>query len=201
MKAIMISIKPKYVELIANGKKTVEVRKTRPKLETPFKCYIYCTKDMPILGRCLKDNSLKVTDKIDFDNYNKNTLFRANGKVIGEFVCDKIYGLLGDTQVIAKLNGIGLKDVVIINSCLTFEQLTEYSEYKTVYFWHISNLKIYDKPKELGEFCRYCGDDCHNDECEYIVGTRGYEYDESDCACNFYKTLKCPPQSWCYVEG
>lgn len=45
MKSVMISIKPKYCELIASGKKTVEVRKTRPKIETPFKCYIYCTKE------------------------------------------------------------------------------------------------------------------------------------------------------------
>ncbi len=43
-KAILISIKPQYCELIANGKKTIEVRKTKPKLEPPFKCYIYCTK-------------------------------------------------------------------------------------------------------------------------------------------------------------
>ena len=43
MKSVLISIQPKWCELIANGKKTVEVRKTRPKLETPFKCYIYCT--------------------------------------------------------------------------------------------------------------------------------------------------------------
>ena len=42
MKSILLSIKPKYVELIASGEKTIEVRKSRPKLETPFKCYIYC---------------------------------------------------------------------------------------------------------------------------------------------------------------
>ena len=44
MKSVLISIKPKYCELIASGKKTVEIRKTRPKIEPPFKCYIYCTK-------------------------------------------------------------------------------------------------------------------------------------------------------------
>ena len=42
-KAVMLSIRPKWVEKIANGEKTIEVRKTRPKLDTPFKCYIYCT--------------------------------------------------------------------------------------------------------------------------------------------------------------
>ena len=41
---VLISIRPQWCELIANGKKTIEVRKSRPKLETPFKCYIYETK-------------------------------------------------------------------------------------------------------------------------------------------------------------
>lgn len=43
MKSVLISIKPKWCELIASGKKTIEVRKTRPKIEIPFKVYIYCT--------------------------------------------------------------------------------------------------------------------------------------------------------------
>lgn len=45
MKSVLISIKPKWCELIANGKKAIEVRKTKPKLDTPFKCYIYYTKN------------------------------------------------------------------------------------------------------------------------------------------------------------
>lgn len=48
MKSVLISIQPKWCELIASGKKTIEVRKTKPKLETPFKVYIYCTKDEPL---------------------------------------------------------------------------------------------------------------------------------------------------------
>lgn len=43
MKSVLISIQPKWCELIASGKKTIEMRKTAPKLETPFKCYIYMT--------------------------------------------------------------------------------------------------------------------------------------------------------------
>ena len=36
-KAVLISIRPKWVEKIASGEKTIEVRKTRPTLATPFK--------------------------------------------------------------------------------------------------------------------------------------------------------------------
>ena len=43
MKAVLISLRPKWCEKIASGEKKIEVRKTRPKLQTPFKCYIYCT--------------------------------------------------------------------------------------------------------------------------------------------------------------
>lgn len=77
MKSVLISIQPKWCELIASGKKTVEVRKTRPKLETPFKCYIYQTKRSWVY-RLLKKLGL------------------YQGKVIGEFVCDKIKGNTGE---------------------------------------------------------------------------------------------------------
>lgn len=69
-KAVLISIRPKWVEKIASGEKNIEVRKTRPKLETPFKCYIYCTQSGVALGAWGK-----------------------HGKVIGEFTCDRIYEL------------------------------------------------------------------------------------------------------------
>lgn len=42
-KAVLLSIRPEWCEKILSGEKTVEIRKTRPKLEPPFKCYIYCT--------------------------------------------------------------------------------------------------------------------------------------------------------------
>ena len=76
MKAVLISIQPKWCELIASGKKTVEVRKTAPKLEPPFKCYIYCTKGKWIWTGNVEDYGTLTTI--------------GNGKVIGEFVCDKI---------------------------------------------------------------------------------------------------------------
>lgn len=43
-KAVLISIRPEWVKKILDGEKTLEVRKNRPNMETPFKVYIYCTK-------------------------------------------------------------------------------------------------------------------------------------------------------------
>jgi predicted transcriptional regulator len=81
-KAVLLSIRPKWCEKIARGEKTIEVRKTKPKLETPFKCYIYCTMDHPYISV-----SCGELDKL---NYRTNTVGRCNGKVIGEFTCERI---------------------------------------------------------------------------------------------------------------
>lgn len=39
-KAVLLSIKPEWCYEIANGYKTMEIRKDCPNLDTPFKCYI-----------------------------------------------------------------------------------------------------------------------------------------------------------------
>ena len=73
-KAVLISIQPHWCELIASGEKILEVRKTRPKLETPFKCYIYMTSG----DASIPDGSGMVHH-------------HSGGRcVIGEFMCDRI---------------------------------------------------------------------------------------------------------------
>lgn len=167
MKAVLISIQPKWCELIASGKKRIEVRKTRPKIETPFKCYIYQTK---------RKAGLKHFDQ-DSNKLNDFLILRKCGKVIGEFVCDRVrlcipFGLKGHL----------LSQEVYREMCLTKEQLDEYGGLKTLYGWHITDLKIYDKPKELGEFRKVC----LNGKC-------------SDCIYEECKITR-PPQSWQFVE-
>ena len=172
-KAIMLSIRPKWCEKIASGKKTIEVRKTRPKLQTPFKCYIYCTMDhLYISVSC---------GELDKLNYRTNTVGRCNGKVIGEFTCDRIYEL-------APLNHA--PDDVEKQACLTREEIVNYLK-GTGYGWHISNLKIYDAPKKLGEF-RRATDPCDSCRAEYTWECNGCEKLSGD--------IKRAPQSWCYVE-
>ena len=182
-KSVLISINPKWCELIASGKKTVEVRKTKPKFDTPFKVYIYCTQGKPTLGRCLRDNSLKATPETDFDNYNRDTLFRANGKVIGEFVCNKIE----DFKPVAKDSCIYyISENEISRTGLTQDEILDYADGKVMCHWHISNLVTYDKPKDLDCFRKPI--DCHRGrDCENCKGCW-------DCE------ITRPPQSWCYVE-
>lgn len=129
-KAVLISISPEWCELIMRRKKILEIRKSRPKLETPFKCYIYCTK--------APKGWLRVDKMIQLDT-----------KVIGEFVCDKVTAFsVFENGSVQDFNYNKLK-----NSCLSYGEISRYIGINKVgYSWHISDLKIYDIPKELSEF-------------------------------------------------
>lgn len=203
MKAILISIQPKWCELIASGKKTGEVRKTRPKIETPFKCYIYCTKakeHFSIGGGVyatsdtlyrLPTGEIKFGDGFELmgdwsGQYDESNFL--NGKVIGEFVCDSIkdfskwkndyHSLLRHINLYAATNS----DYKFLDSYLR--------GHKTCYGWHISDLKIYEKPMELSEFNRYCPDNVHS-----CAACRAGGYTGMRCT-----PITMPPKSWCYVE-
>lgn len=192
-KSVLISIQPKWCELILRGEKTIEVRKTKPKLELPFKCYIYQSKGRDRLIEVMKDGNLNYGEiyhgKTVFIKTRENSgykgLFGREQKVIGEFVCDDIFEIVkvGYTmretlQYRAVKDCTVLSDEIFDHSCLTKNEIEKYLDGRKGYAWHISKLVIYDKPKELGEF-------------EGLRKTKfGYEPIE----------IKRPPQSWCYVE-
>ena len=166
MKSVLISIQPKWCELIASGKKTVEVRKTRPKIETPFKVYVYRTKCF-VCHLC----------------NDKWWNMPVGGEVIGEFVCDKIVEFENSWYDPAFYE-------TSILSCVDVEELSRYigkNDYG--YGWHISDLVIYDNPKELREFHKvgYA-------KTKESVSWLTWEEENS-------WQIKRPPQSWCYVEG
>ena len=175
-KAVMLSIRPKWVEKIASGEKTIEVRKTRPKLNTPFKCYIYCT-----LPKYPHEDFI-ATDY-------PRPQFYGGGKVIGEFICDAItrVNICGFWDDSGKQLDNRLKD-----TCLTSEEFGNYLGENVGYGWHISNLKIYDTPRELSEF-RRATDPCDSCPAEYT-------WECTDCK-KLSGDIKRAPQSWRYVEA
>ena len=127
-RAVLISIRPEWGDKIIAGEKTVEIRKTRPNLGTPFKCYIYETQ-----GK-------SDTPWIDEDGH---MIFRGRGKVVGEFICDKIYD-------VAPLNHA--PEDLEEQSCLTREEIAQYLNGKG-YAWHITNARVfYPLPVELSKF-------------------------------------------------
>lgn len=189
MKEVLISIQPKWCELIANGTKTVEVRKTRPKIETPFKCYIYCT--LPPKEELLNFGSfreyanelIRLQDGLIVYDYGMRVCCDIEGrpysqdnflckKVIGEFMCDNIYPIRYERDGFYVADFIDCK-----TSCLKPRDFIVYGKGKPLYGWSISGLIIYDKPKELSDFTR-------------LRETKfGYEPVK----------IERPPQSWCYV--
>ena len=201
MKSILQPIKPQYCELIASGKKTVEVRKTRPKLDVPFKVYIYCTRGKLALLRDDRDTEEKYKfDYWDFVEFHKsNGMEVLGGKVIGEYVCDEISEYKPITD--GRFNGYNIFLPDLICTCLSDAEIPYYGKGKVLYGWHISDLKIYDKPKELNEFGKECNLDCPSVHCPYWkyqrVNADEWDY---DCSCNNIRPLTRPPQSWCYVE-
>lgn len=182
MKSVLSSTRPKWCEKICheigtdkNGKpiyeKSIEVRKTKPSIPTPFRVYIYETKS--------RDNTIYKRYKVDDIR---------SGKVIGEFVCDKVMFLtpLG-------LRGFEMREEILKSICLTNDDLNAYGGLKTLYGWHISQLKIYDKPKELKDFLLPCGG-------KICWGCNLLNVKEADCINRGKRYATRPPQSWCYVQ-
>lgn len=202
MKAVLLSVKPKWCEMFASGKKTIEVRKTAPKLETPFKVYVYCTKErmtrMPSMyaylhknepGACAEYGTIETWGEIGDVIVNphlasKHVSFGMHGKVIGSFVCDRVrlcipFGLKGHL----------LSQEVYREMCLTKEQLDKYGGLKTLYGWHITEPKLFDKPRELGEF-------------KHKIKVPWAWQENGKAIGYFYKwqPITRAPQSWVYCE-
>lgn len=213
MREVLISTRPKWCEKICHeiGKdkmdkpiyeKRIEVRKSAPK-EVPFKCYIYCSKDNANEIMLLKNYKNRFIFG-DYRNADGHFYTIANGKVIGEFICDKIDRLQkrgidnNFDYCYLSLNEWGNDDIAveitdIKKSCITKADLNKYGvNVQWLYAWHISDLKIYDKPKELSEF--YIP--CNEKSCRECDAEREYDV----CVFERRKPITRPPQSYMYVE-
>lgn len=211
-KAVLFSIQPLHCFNIVTLKKLAEVRKSKPKINTPFKAYIYCTKNKNFFkggGMRLSNDDLyrlpngeiKYGCSVELmsygeDEYDENNFL--NGKVIGEFICNSI-----DEYTEAKL----FEGMTEINasfaeeySCLSIDELLAYKGAKDVlYFLNISDLVIYDKPKELSEFYREC-EKSECDNCPYLHFENTPNSYEGYCMVNEKIPIKRAPQSYCFVE-
>lgn len=176
MKAIMMSIKPKWVAKILNGEKTIEIRRTMPKCELPIDVYIYCTEGKPCLTK---------------SNETKTGLLDLNGKVVAKFTLHKV-------EPIAQYDGNeeryftkSLWETELFDkSCLSLEEMRDYIHNHFGYTWRIDNLVIFDKPKEISEFmkvsCKGCPFEntqtCHNNidgrYCKLTRAPQSYQFIE-----------------------
>lgn len=206
MKSILMSIKPKWIKKIASGEKTCEVRKRVPKCGTPFKVYMYCTnpkletvqiikKGESIYGDMLHTEETPLFIKTYADAEEALYSMFKSGKVVGEFVCDEVYNFIqagaGIMFADKELNQLDPQDARDM-TCLTDKEFDDYLGNKDGYGLHISDLKIYDKPKELSEFhypCTYPNNSCYDCAIERLKPH-----------CHYAGVLERPPQSWQFVE-
>ena len=187
MKAILISIKPKYLAKILNGEKTIEIRKTMPKCDLPIDVYIYCTKEKEKC--CFVDyrpcgNSGYLTTKLDCMGE------ELNSKVVAKFTLNKVEEISLNREHFVN-DQYSTDDLdwqeLIEKSCLSYKALDNYLQCENGYAWHIDDLVIFDRPKELSEFSVRCpkADVKFN-------GVKGKML--------AYKPLTKAPQNFCYVE-
>ena len=188
-KAVLISIRTEWCEKIVNGRKSIEVRKTRPKMDTPFKCYIYCTQSADMLWILKERERYLHPDKIAdvFKAAKCGGAYRGNGKIIGEFVCDNIFERIVRVGTSCEPSKYCIcdwnmdctpLDTLLADACLTKDELEKFLDGGVGYGWHISNLRIYDHPRDLWEF----------------TGLRETKFGAEPVP------ITRPPQSWRYVE-
>lgn len=196
---VMYSIQPRHCENIANLIKRIEVRKTKPKLNiVPFKGYIYCTKPKGKYdyGLCIDTDEngtykkVGLLAKCNYDAAERMNMPILSGKVIGEFICNQIneYDFVDGHY---DHNG-DLEDM-----CLTQEELDAYGKGQTLYGICMSDVLIYDEPKDITEFW-HLGRCPYNDGEKCMYGAHCFRAGEKK-RCG--ERLERPPQSWCYVEN
>ena len=199
MKSILISIKPKYVADILNGKKTIEIRKTMPKCDLPIDVYIYCTKGIHNLVKPKELDKYLLFTNGALKSVSETSL---NGKVVAKFTLNKVeyFEREYSSRYIDDYygdKGEPLNKKFYKKACLTEDELFDYIGSGSGYAWHISNLVIFDTPKELSEFNSY--KKVHKcDVCPIERMCIGF------CGKNTYSTILKPltkaPQSMCYVQ-
>ena len=125
-RAVLMSLNPKWIELILQGIKKREVRKRAPLQRTPFKVYLYCTKGEEAWMAGVKG---------------KRDSYQMNGMVCGEATCVSI------TEYSRPFGNN------VYGTCLTAKELYEYAGVNNkLCYMALENPITYDKPKELSEF-------------------------------------------------
>lgn len=172
---ILASLKPYYYYLIGERKKTIEIRKSDLK-NLPQDVLFYMSKD---------EKSFEKIPKEFQEKYRKHF-----GKVGIEFICKDV--ILLEFQKFTLYDTYINLEKYLKEMCLSSRQVFEYGRGKTLYGWHISNLKVYGEPQELSEFFKPCSQS-KNLDCDWLRN-------HNICACSDKKPITRPPQSYMYVE-
>ena len=207
MKAVMLSLRPQWSEKIFNGSKTIEVRKSRPSIPTPFTVYVYCTKAKSYLYRNPNNGELFLDSNGGYRGGDYEDRYLA-GKVIGSFVCDRIVDIQSNGDDCGNYWHEWDDDCDIEAMCLSYEELETYLGKSVGYGWHITEPKLFDKPRGLGEFYRSLPEkvlesgeyDCRKEsDVLCLDAPEGGDYC-AECPYGGRVQITRAPQSWVYCE-
>lgn len=149
---IILSVHPVWLGKMAEGKKTLEIRKKLPRLQTPFKVYLYCTK--------LSENQIYRSPEGVYLGYSRKRPkdICCAGRVVGEFTCTNLYNYStrqGTPDTIST-------EEIVRRSCLSFMELYQYEcingkqcgpdERSGIVAMEISDITFYDRPKLLLDY-------------------------------------------------
>lgn len=209
MQSVLISIRSEYVKQILTGKKTIEIRKSFPQCQLPCKVFVYCSKGKYGLTRCFMTEEDKINNKWTYqdrvfgwaDGNLIETLGKIDGEVVAEFTLNKVSTFDYDIDFENdKQKMYYIRSGELEKTCLTYDELLAYGQGKTLYGWHIDDLKVYNELKDIRQFKRQC------------PGWEPMTYENIGClerSCPIHELGECdgrciyldrPPQSWCYVE-
>ncbi len=187
MKSVLTSVLPRRCVQIASGEKFFDIRKTCPELKTPFKCYIYCSGGgYQTPKRQRQNGQFWIGEPINDVSPGR---YYGNGKVVGEYICDAILCRTVNNFIIQEdaekaLEGSCMTQTELYRYLGWIEGISRYEQKRLEFFaWHISNLKIYNIPKELDEFHAPCDRTCNG-----------------ICTLGCCRIINRPPISWFYVE-
>lgn len=146
-KAVLLAVRPEWCEKILSGEKTVEARKSYPKIETPFRVLLYCTKGGRTLYRSGYDGEIRLYRRKNPLAFSHHTVM--NGRVVGEFTCRKLVWVVSHPAVFGGVDLLHQR--AIRDACLSEDETIRYAAGKDVYGWQIGGVRIYDEPLELRE--------------------------------------------------
>lgn len=171
--AVLLSVQPRWCGMIFTDRKKLEIRKTAPNIDCPYKVYIYETK--MLLPKYLTSDGISAK--------------KVGGSVIGEFICDYIV----DISVPYPAHWDQMDSKILDQSCLTYPELHRYAGSRNVYGLHISNLVKYDAPKPLSAFRKWDRKCAYSDLPMFLP--KSCDSCNEPC-CHVFRA----PQSYCFVE-
>ncbi|MCK9576717.1 MAG: ASCH domain-containing protein [Clostridia bacterium] len=166
-----MSVRPEWLAKILNGEKTVEIRTRVPK-DFVGEIHLACTKAKPYLYTVYGQNYCLTYDKkvCEYNEYGEGCCFNVdevtllNGKVVAKIDYDykKVDNIYYVSTLYSNTDGAEWEEEyksyltplreILKKTVLSYAELENYGKEKNVFAIPLTNLAIFNKPRELGKY-------------------------------------------------